>query len=289
MAETPMKPMPFIVGVHRSGTTLLRMMLDSHPELAIPAETHFLIRLLDNTGEWSREAFLQLLTQSRNWVDFSAFAEDFCAEIRAMPEFDLRSGLRLFYATHARMHGKPGYGDKTPRYLTVMTGIQEILPEAHFIHIIRDGRDVALSSRHLWFGPGNDLEAQAHNWVNRITAARAQAEYLPHYLEIRYEHLVTEPEACLEHISAFLQLSPDPAMATYPQRATARMQEWGDHLNPDGSVFASAEQRRAIHHRATQAPDPTRIGAWRSEWTADERHCFERVASPLLNDLGYET
>lgn len=71
----------------------------------------------------------------------------------------LAEGVRLFYRLYARRHGKARWGDKTLLYRLHLTEIEKILPEAHFIHSIRDGRDVALSLREVWFAPSQDISA----------------------------------------------------------------------------------------------------------------------------------
>ena len=68
---------------------------------------------------------------------------------------DLSSGLRAFYRGYAAARGKTRYGDKTPMHATDIDVLSRVLPEARFIHIIRDGRDVAASLRGLPFAPGD--------------------------------------------------------------------------------------------------------------------------------------
>jgi hypothetical protein len=282
--------MPIIVGVHRSGTTLLRMMLDAHPLLAIPPETHFLIKLLSSTNApMTGESFLGVIQSTRNWVDFKAIESTFVERIASLQSFSLATGLRIFYETYAAQFDKPRYGDKTPRYLTIADKIQAILPEAHFIHLIRDGRDVALSSRNLWFGPGDNIEAQARNWLEKITQMRFQARSLANYLEVKYENLILNPEATLTEICQFLSLPYEAAMEHYYENAALRLREFKDHLNPDGTVYASGDQRREIHKLASSPPDAARVFAWQTELTKQDQAKFEDIAGELLKALGYET
>src|SRR6185312_10265376 len=176
-----MTPAPFIVGVGRSGTTLLRLMLDAHPQLAIPSETLFLQELIKQTA--TPERFVDIAAASETWPNMAMSREELSAA--AAGASSLSDAIRAFYRHYARRHGKTRWGDKTPYYRVSMTGIARLLPEAHFIHVIRDGRDSALSYQELWFGPGDDFEKQARFWSEAIGNARTQARDLAHYSEVR--------------------------------------------------------------------------------------------------------
>ena len=137
--------MPVIVGVPRSGTTLLRFMLDSHPILAIPPETTFLPAAyeLRQAGRDTWEDLFDLLTafprEAPAWPDFGLEPLELQEEFRKIHPFGLGEGLRAFYRLYASKQNKPRYGDKTPSYCEHIPSIASLLPEAHFIHIIRDG------------------------------------------------------------------------------------------------------------------------------------------------------
>lgn len=282
-------PSPFIVGVGRSGTTLLRLMLDAHAELAIPPETHFIPALLAlrSEGDLLRREFADIVTHVHSWPDFHISVETLGQALEAIRPFDVASGLRCFYRLYASRFCKPRWGDKTPIYSRHLCAIQQTLPEARFIHVIRDGRDVALSLRALWFGPGNDLEAQARDWVWRIRDTRQEAQSCNHYLEIRYETLVSEPRRVLERVCDFLELHYDPAMENYHLTASARLEELLDRYDIDGRVTVPKERRREIHTMTHLLPQTSRIGRWRTEMVNDERRRFEAIAGDMLRDLGY--
>ncbi len=280
-------PAPFVVGVARSGTTLLRLMLDAHPQLAIPGETHFLAALLDQPAN-SKDAFLEKVTGAETWENMALEPAELRAAVDQLETFSLADATRCFYRLYARHHGKARWGDKTGRYLSIMTALKGLLPEAHFIHIIRDGRDNALSFQGLWFGPGDDFADLAQFWVRRINTARQQAKHLPHYLEVRYEALVTEPERVLREICDFIALPFDPAMLAHHDTAGARLAEYTRPFGREG-MPTDIDQFRTIYARAATLPDPARVGRWRTEMPLAEQRRFEAVAGPLLRELGYET
>lgn len=287
-------PMPIVVGAPRSGTTLLRLMLDAHPALAIPPETGFLrdaARLAAGDAS-ARGALFASITQhppeAPNWPDFGLEAAALHAALAAIDTFDVAEGVRAFYRLYAARFGKARYGDKTPLYCLHLPEIEALLPEAHFIHLVRDGRDVALSLRENWFAPARDLAGLARHWTQWVSRARSDGAERRRYLEVRYEELVEKPQTVLERICAFLALPFDAAMLRHHERAAERLAEHGERLRSDGSVALSKTERARQQQRALGPPDRTRIQAWRHAMTRDERAGFESVAGPLLRELGYD-
>ncbi len=283
-------PIPFIVGVGRSGTTLLRLMLDAHPELSIPPETHFVPKTLalDPEDHCLRNKFIDIALNAHTWGDFKINEKKFCEQIGKISKFTVEKGLRLFYSTYAGMHNKKRWGDKSPPYQLHMAKIQQCIPESHFIHIIRDGRDVAVSARKLWFGAGEDISDQANMWKNRIIATREQAKKIPYYMEVKYEDLIHNPESVLRKISAFIRIPYSEEMLNYHQGAEQRLSELGHRYAEDGSVRVHQSQRLGIHALTSREPDRNRIGRWRSELSSEEIDAYEAVAGGLLEELGYE-
>jgi hypothetical protein len=282
-------PLPMVVGVGRSGTTLLRLMLDAHPELAVPAETGFLAEAsaLAGSGDELRESFFRTATAFPNWADLALPAESFRAALARVEPFSLTQAARCFYRLYARRHGKRRAGDKTPPYALHLDRLHRLLPEARFVHLIRDGRDVARSFRGLWFSPGDDIDTLARTWRDTIVTARRLAAGVPHYLEIRYEDLIRDPEAVLRTICAFVELRYHPAMLRYHEGARGRLDEVSARAGPDGRVAVTKEQRLRLHGRTSRPPEAGRIGLWREELSAAEVARFEALAGGLLADLGY--
>jgi hypothetical protein len=281
-------PAPFVVGVGRSGTTLLRLMLDAHPDLAIPAETHFLPKLLKlrDVGDALRAATHSVMTAESTWADFGISGEQLAKAFARLSPFTVADGLRVFYRLYAAKFGKPRWGEKTPFYGRRMPAIEAVLPEAHFVHVIRDGRDVALSLRPLWFSPGERIEAQAQNWLTKVSAIRANGKSCRHYLEIRYEDLVLDTDPVLRRVCDFIALPYDPRMLSYHQSARDRLDEIG-HEYRFKDMPISKEARMGLHVKALHPPDPARIGRWRSDMSTADREIFTSIAGGLLADLGY--
>jgi glycosyltransferase involved in cell wall biosynthesis len=283
-------PLPFIVGSPRSGTTLLRLMLDAHPLLTIPPETHFLPDVLGLTGagEAVRRAFFHCIVGGPRWNDFHLSEESFERRLQEIEPFDLTRGIHAFYRMYGERQHKPRWGDKTPGYVLHLRKIAAVLPTARFIHLIRDGRDVAASLRKLWWGPGDDIEAQAIDWLWRIREARQQAQVCPHYLEIRYEDLVRDPRATLEKVCGFLDLPYTSAILEYHRRAGERLDELSGRPALDGGAEVTVEQLHEIHARTRLPVNDERVGRWRQDLTAAEIAVFQQIAGPFLRELGYE-
>jgi hypothetical protein len=287
---SPVPPTPFVVGATRSGTTLLRLMLDAHPQLAIPSETHFIPEVIEAVDERGTgpDRLIELLVAHRRWGDFDLEADDLRERLVALDEpFTAAEAVRAFYRLYADKEGKPRWGDKTPGYLRKMRTIQAALPEARFVHLIRDGRDVALSVLEQQFGP-QTIEAAAELWRERIARARAQRPWLAHYIEVRFEDLVLDTEATLRTICEFIELPFDAAMLDYHERAARRLQEKARELKRRHGGTQSAEQRLRSHHKTLEPPNPSLVAGWRTKMDPSDRRTYEQLAGELLAELGYE-
>jgi Sulfotransferase family len=286
-------PAPFICGVNRSGTTLLRLMLDAHPQMAIPPETHFVPELIKELpDDPTVDRAIAVITAQREWADFGFSEEELRERFAALPEVTPRTVTRDFFAAYGERFGKPRWGDKTPKYVRSMRRIQRTIPEARFVHVIRDGRDIALSrwdqrSRRGLEGP--PVERIAAQWDKKIRSARADAPKLRHYVEVRYEDLIADTEATLRRVCEFVELDFDPAMLSYHERASERLAEMAHELPARGSrPEQAADHRLNIHALTTEPPRADRIARWKRKMSDADIAGFEREAGELLGELGYE-
>jgi len=269
-------------------------MLDSHPEMAIPPETGFLVLgpAMKGSGDELREKFLRTVTNypvdSPAWPDFGIPAVVFQTALSEIPVFSVAEGYRTFYRLYAARFDKSRWGEKTPIYSKSMEVIRTMLPETRFIHIIRDGRDIALSLRRMWFSPGWEIETQAAYWQEFVLAARKAGKGRPDYLEVRYEDLVLKTRETLKQICAFINLDYDDCMLRYYTRTPDRLKEHQGRYLPDGTPLVTEEQRFSQQRRTTEPPDPACVFAGKSAMDADESARFNRVAGDLLKELGYE-
>jgi hypothetical protein len=279
------EPAIFIVGVARSGTTLLRLMLDAHPDLAIPPETHFIPKVIKAVDE-GRDPLPEIL-EHRRWPDFGLDADELRRRLDRRRSPSAAHTLREFYGLYASKQGKPRWGDKSTNYIRKMKPIARTLPEARFVHLIRDGRDVALSQVAVHFGP-DSIEGAAEKWRSEVEKARRQGPKLGHYLELRYEDLIADPEPVLRQVCDATELEWDDAMLSYQDRAGERIAEIVRDFDRGEGEAVPASVRAAHQANVSKPLLGDRAARWRTEMAASDVDAFERVAGGLLDELGYE-
>lgn len=263
-----------VLGVSRSGTTLLKQMLDRHPALAIPTESYFLPQLWDRHGERpERDAFLADLERLPRLRDWGVGAADVARHLPAGADF--ARSIQAVYRAYAEARGKSRFGDKTPSYMQRLDVLERAFPGALYVHLVRDGRDAALSFMAMTRKPRlnlarpRGLAAFAAQWRREVEAARRFGRTVAggRYLELRYEDLVADPEARLREVCDFLGLEFDPAMLEYHREAEA------------GTL--------RDHPRLAEPPTPG-LRRWREQMSPRDAECFEAIAGGLLDDFGYE-
>jgi hypothetical protein len=286
-------PMPVVVGCPRSGTTLLAVMLDSHPQIAMPPETAFLPNLHVLAGEEGaalRRAFFALLTTDRwgvsNWNDIGIDKDAYWRKLCALQTFSVTGGLRLLYGMYADRLSKRLFGEKTPADSHCMPQIEAYLPEVRFVHIIRDPRDVVLSLRRT--SVGRSAEETSRIWVGMVSIARACATRVRHYHEVRYEDLVLNAEAELRKICNFLELDYSSDMLEYRGSGARHIGHLGDRLLSDGSAIVPHELRAQLHENLAHPPRRDRVHNWRWQMDPRDRATVEAIASPLMKEIGYD-
>lgn len=250
------RPPVFVGGEGRSGTTLLRVMLDAHPAISCGPESHF---LTDPAFQEFHRHFKRTWHRRAESYGYGASDVD-----------DLfRDFARNWFETYMRRQGKTRWADKTPQTIRVLPYLWELFPEARFVHMIRDGRDVACSIIPQRWGPNNVKDA-AKRWVSCIENGVRHRADTARYLEVRYEHLVEHSERELRRICAFIGEAFDPAMLTYHET---------DHdLSPRTESSA---------HQVEKPLYTSAIGRWKRDMTPSDVRKFERIAGPTLQMLGY--
>jgi hypothetical protein len=287
--NTAAPPAPFVVGVARSGTTLLRLQLDAHPQLAIPPETSFGTVAARAASIDGPRGLLDAITELEAWQDHRLHESEALDLIESVHPWSVGNGLRAIYRALAAREGKARWGDKTPGHLGCMPALAEVLGEAHFVHLIRDGRAVAASVRSLPFAPGDgSIEAIADDWRDQITVGRRAGATLAHYSELRYERLVSQPEQALRELCEFLELEFDASMLHAHEFARRRLEQLPDEVATHYGVLTRAE-RLTRHANVMRPPDPALVDRWRTLLTDDEIARFESRAGDLLTELGYGT
>jgi hypothetical protein len=275
--EAPQPIFPFFVGSGRSGTTLIRAMFDSHPDMAVPDESNFVPRFAsareryERTWGFASAVFLHDLFKQR-WFRQSGLSREAAWEaFDSRPPADLAAAIREVYALYARLHGKTRYADKTPNYVLHLPVLAELFPEARFVHVIRDGREVALSLLDVGFGPRTMAQA-ALQWRERVGLGLAFSREVgpSRCRHVRYEELLDDPAGTVASLCDFVGLEFDPVMLRYFERA-------------DSIVSGGIYKYRSVHRPLTR-----NLRDWRSQMSKTELALFEAIAGELLEQAGYE-
>ena len=271
------KPPFFLLGSQRSGTTMLRLMLNNHPNLAIPHESAFITIYHRKLGQYgdlgNRDNAKRMLEDIMRHplVQRGKLVADPEA-VLARPIGSYRDLVEAVFRSYAAALGKPRWGDKTPFYTDDIDIIRRIFPDAKILHLVRDGRDVVLSQKSIEWMSGN-LPKLVLDWQWKTTIAHKVGAVLGRdFLELRYEDLVREPERSLRAICDFLDEPYDPTMLEYSDSAEA--------VVPEESL--------KWHRNSVKAPDPSQLNKWKRGLSKPERILFEQLAGKTLDLFGYE-
>jgi hypothetical protein len=226
--ERPVQPRFFIVGVQRSGTTLLRTLLDRHTLISIPLESHFIPWLFARRGRYGREMrierpdrFLDDLYGHGRFKGWGIPRERLYEALSAIPDLRLSEAISVVYAEFAGARGKTIAGDKTPRYGEHIAVLNRLFPTSVFIHMIRDGRDVALSMMEINPGHQHTSASAAFFWRRRLDMVSHASRVLAadrRYHEVRYESLIADPDRELRRLCDFLGVGFQDAMLQHDDR-----------------------------------------------------------------------
>ncbi len=272
MTNLPERPF-FVVGNPRSGTTLLRFILSSHPRLYTPSETGFVPFLGFDadarlTPAQARAVLARIERLNREWA---GLVEDVGAFYRGLPEPTLAHLLDALYRRKIAGQDAARWGDKTPSYVLHVSWLARIFPTSQFVHVIRDGRDATLSARKKWGRWYMDNYYLLRNWVRHVEAGRRAGRALSpeRYLEIHYEDLVRQSEAVVAQTCEFLGEAFHPEMLDHTQLAR-------EQIGPRGHV----EVRKPISTAS--------VARWKTDMSDSDKRVADRVAGPTLTACGYE-
>ncbi len=274
-------PYLFVVGCPRSGTTLLQRMLDHHPQLAVANDTHFIPRAIEGMTEG---ADLPLTPELVKWVQsYRRFrrlglSDEIVCEATAQAR-TYREFISALYTAYGRLHAKPLAGEKTPDYVRHLPLLHTLFPWVKTIHIIRDGRDVALSTlewarekqgpRRFKLWQDEPVAVCALWWRWQVSMGRQNGKRLgpARYYEICYENLAAQPDETLRDLATFLDLPFAPEMVVYHKGRT--------RYDPKLSA------------KKQWLPPTPGLRDWQEQMLARDVELFEALAGDLLTTLGY--
>jgi hypothetical protein len=260
----------FVVGCPRSGTTVTGACLAAHPELAGGDETFFLIDF------WRIFSELHQGKAGHDWTPLAGYLST-SELLDAIGTFSDR-----IYGGLQNRTGKPRSVDHTPWYVTILPFIELVFPDAYFVHVIRDGRDVVRSltasfAQGRLRSAGSSIGERARFWADMVQLGRGGSKRLrvAQYMEVRYENLCSAPRETLEDILHNVGLQWDESVMT-PLAV--------GHVGPS-RVNATLAVRTEGQGVTLQARNVG--GLWPEDWSDAIRSEFLANARVCLEEFGY--
>lgn len=271
----------FVIGMPRSGTTLLSVMLNSHSQLAISPETHYFTKykhigdMIINTSDKAvKRKLISQLLQSQEVADMkfsSSEMTDIAESLTHDMELTHAKILGTILRQYAAKQGKERWGEKTPGHYRFVPIIKANFPDAKFISILRDPRDISLSLRKVPWS-SNNIFHHAWHWKQYVRLSNRYAlQYKEHYLEVKYEDLLSNPTKVVRSICNFLNLPFENQMLAFHEKGA---------LNFDPA-------REPWKKKAAQPLDPSNMMKWLRAMPPEEVKVAELLASKELKLMGY--
>jgi protein-tyrosine sulfotransferase len=275
----------FIVGPGRCGTTLLRRILAASPEIHIPPESYMVGRAVDlfrryrTMMHWDEivRMVLALFEFHRQFDRYRVSLRPLVLRLVDAPPGSRSLALILdgFYRYHGEQTGQEfvRWGDKTPLYSYSQEKILAVFPDARFVHLVRDGADVALSMLKAQIRPNMDVERAAVRYKITVAALLRFARRHPAVCHrVRYEDLVADAAGTVEALCRFLDVAFDPAMieSTQHRRQMADLETFDHHRNVFKPITTAS------------------IGGGRRELSAEQKARLQELIGPELRLLGYD-
>lgn len=278
-AGRPNRPV-FVGGCPRSGTTMLRTMLNTHPGLAMPHETRFLIAAWDRRARFGDLSVPKNRRRVARWIAkrpksrlprLGVSEDELVARLESAPP-TIGSVLGTPFVMYAERQGKKRWGDKRPSHAQRLEAVFAMFPDAQFVNMVRDPRAVVASVRKIGWYEG-DIAQGADLWERSLQAVDHWRTKLgpDQLLEIQYEELVAEPREVLERIAGFLGLDPDGV------DAMLRFHEKSD-----------VPKDRTFHPRVSTPVTTEAVRSWESALTKDEIAFVEHALAGGMRRYGYE-
>lgn len=258
-----------IGGCARSGTTLIRVMLDSHRNIYCGPETGLLYtKTLNDTKlkKISRQLDIhydELIQMKKDSISNIAFIEKIFIKLQ-------------------QDAGKKRWGEKSPMNVLHLDRIFKYFPKTRFIHMIRDGRDTSCSLKHfpktkvidgevIQLNTNNPLDECIQRWVHDVRIGMAWRGD-PRYFEVKYEDLISNPESTIRNVLKFINEPWDQNVLNYHQvkSVTRSKEKIPQNISAQKPIYKSA------------------YGRWKKEFNEEDKKLFKQIAGDLLIELDYE-
>lgn len=278
----------FVIGNPRSGTTLLRLMLNRHEKIVVPPECGFSVWLSsefsdsDFSSQDVRMKFISQVVQSRKFETWGLGESEINHFVQSQQVMRYRDIVLSIYILYGLKNGRSPLlvGDKNNYYIKHLDTLDRLFDQPKYVFISRDGRDVACSYRALQtiqagskYSPTlpDRMDEIAAEWVQNNAGVIAYLEKFPERcMLIRYEDLINSPERELRRACNFFGVDYRPTMLSYYEG------------NDEPREFLAWKEK------VMQPPDRENSGMYRRLLSHDEIRIFEEIAKDTLNYFGYD-
>ncbi|MEV0617345.1 sulfotransferase [Nonomuraea sp. NPDC050404] len=270
----------FVIGCPRSGTTMLQLMLHSHPRMAVPPETRFLVPAYYRRRTWGdlridarRRALAEWIATDRStkFRELKIDKGEFVKQAVEAPG-SLGSVIGTAFRMYADRFDKARWGDKRPSYVKQVDLLLRLFPDAQFVHLIRDGRDCVASLKEMPWYTLDSFHAVS-TWAEAIDAGGRLKRTLPEdtYYELRYEDLTDDPMTELKKLCHFLEEDFSPSM-----------------ISPREAASVAVPTHKVWHSNTHREVTRSRVGSWADRLDDWEIALCEHMLGDRLESMGYE-
>ncbi|MBN1572762.1 MAG: sulfotransferase [Deltaproteobacteria bacterium] len=257
----------FIVGCGRSGTTLLRNILNRHSKIAIPLESLFVIDYLTVKDRKPLSTLKELIVREHEIGEWGLEITPNMLNDCSTPE----GLIDRIHELYMEKNGKVIWGQKTPRFIRHGELLKTAYPDSRFIHVIRDPRAVVNSLINSDVHRSNAYYG-SFRWNRDVNQGLSLKKRYPEdTLEVRYESLITDPEETLKGICRFIEVNFEREILDQDKTKTKEYSKFYNKINV----------------KIGQPPDPQRLDAWRSDLSRRQISLIESLCAETMKRLGY--
>ncbi len=272
----------FIAGCERSGTTMLRLMLFSHPRIGIPPQTKFLKKLYKRRLYYGNLSNPATKARLLDWFDRNHNRNTQLIDLGLSPgsirkaitesEPTFGSAIGAVYRLYAAGFGKVRWGDKKPYYIQYLPQLLSLFPDAQVIHVVRDGRDCVASLDSMPWWRKSSIYSML-NWRRAIRKGEAARKKLApdRFMELRYEDLVANPEAVVKKVCAFLGEEYSPELLEFRRLAETGVPSY----------------KMGWHYATKQEVNADSIDRWKKDLAPWKAELMQRMAERELRLHSY--
>lgn len=257
----------FIIGCPRSGTTLVRVILDSHPNICCGPET----QIIPPLEEFNKKV-------DETWKMLAPYGVDKKTQMEKVGEF-----FSIFPEHYMREKKKIRWAEKTPTNIYHTDFIKKMFPDCQFIHIIRDGRDVIASFKKRWGSKTIFYGMKQWNKSMNLTPTLREKYGKDEYIEVRYEDLVSNPEPVIRKIIEFLNEPWTPSLLEHHKQK----HDYWFNIKTGKNVDKKTE-KKPNRHSPSKPIFTSSVGSWRKELNIFEKPLVTVKLGKNLKKMSYK-